>query len=143
MRAHHLAIPHGYGYVAYSVATACLVSYFMAFRVGAARRRFGVSYPALYADASVPDGTVFNCIQRAHQNTLEYLPQVLALQMAMGLQYPVVAATLGAVWAVARVAYFLGYSQGDPSKRLPGAAISGLAFLGLIGGCIRAGMGML
>jgi hypothetical protein len=39
--------------------------------------RFGVKYPALYADkATCKDADHFNCVQRAHQNSLENFPQV-------------------------------------------------------------------
>ena len=79
------------------------------------------------------------CLQRSHQNTLEYLPNVLALQIAMGIKYPIVAASLGVAWCVARVAYAVGYSTGDPMKRAPGSLAAGLVYLALIGGTVFAG----
>jgi len=81
-------------------------------------------------------------VQRSHQNTLEYLPNVLALQALMGLQFPVTAAGLGVCWAVARILYSLGYSTGDPKKRSPGSLLAGLVYLGLIGGTMYAGYSM-
>jgi glutathione S-transferase len=82
-------------------------------------------------------------LQRSHQNTLEYLPNVLALQALMGLQFPVTAAGLGVGWAVARILYSLGYSTGDPGKRSPGSLLAGLVYLGLIGGTLYAGYSMI
>ena len=81
-------------------------------------------------------------MQRSHQNTLEYLPNVLALQALMGLQFPVTAAGLGVGWTVARILYSLGYSTGDPGKRSPGSLLAGLVYLGLIGGTMYAGYSM-
>lgn len=74
---------------------------------------------------------------------LEYLPNALACQMTMGLKYPVVAAVLGGVWAISRLVYAAGYSTGDPSKRLPGSAIAGILYLGLIAGTIVASVMMI
>jgi glutathione S-transferase len=49
-----------------------------------------------------------------------------------GLAYPLTAAIVNAVWVVGRIMYTLGYSTGDPKKRIPGAGASGLAYLGTI-----------
>lgn len=68
-------------------------------------------------------------MQRAHQNTLEYLPAVLALVALLGLKHPITAAVLGTTWNIGRIIYTLGYSTGDPKRRTPGAAISSLAYL--------------
>ena len=58
--------------------------------------------------------------QRGHQNTLEQLPVFFALLILGGLKTPLLAATLGALFVVGRVLYFLGYSTGDPKKRMRG-----------------------
>eukprot|EP00890_Picochlorum_soloecismus_P006587 jgi/Picsp_1/753/NSC_04242-R1_microsomal glutathione s-transferase 3 len=142
MRPQALSVPDAYGYVLGSTALTALTTQWMAVRVALARSKYGVSYPDMYADRSVKDGNVFNCIQRSHQNTLEYLPNVLALQALMGLQFPVAAAGLGVGWVVARILYSLGYSTGDPGRRGPGSLLAGLVYLGLIGGTMYAGYGM-
>lgn len=49
-------------------------------------RRYGVKYPALYADSSNSNAEAFNCVQRGHQNTLEGYPLFLALLFASGIQ---------------------------------------------------------
>jgi glutathione S-transferase len=119
---------------------------FLAVKVAIARKDSGVAYPAMYAEgaaAKTAAGNVFNCVQRAHQNTIEYLPNALTCQMLMGLKFPVTAAAIGVAWTLGRLVYAAGYSTGDPSKRGPGSAVAGLAYLGLIGGCAYAGYSML
>ena len=37
--------------------------------------RYNVKYPLLYATGDDENSKTFNCIQRAHQNSLENLPQ--------------------------------------------------------------------
>lgn len=44
------------------------------------------------------EATRFNCTQRAHQNTLESVPMLLALEILLGLQFPLYAASLGMIW---------------------------------------------
>ena len=100
-----------------------------AIKVAIARKQYGIKYPKMYEGT---EDSVFDCVQRAHQNTLEYLPSFLALLMLNGLAAPLSTAAVGMVWNVARIAYVIGYGKGDPNGRLPGAAISGLAFLGLV-----------
>ena len=130
-------------YVLGSVAATALVTQYLAVKVAFARRECSVPYPAMYAEGSSEAAVRFNCVQRSHQNMLEYLPNVLALQMLMGLRFPITAAAMGGVWAVARLIYAAGYSTGEPAKRLPGNAIAGIVYLALIVGCGYAGYSML
>ena len=134
-----LIIPDAYGYVLGSISTTALVVQWMSIKVALARRECGVKYPKMMADGDDEQSMVFNCTQRAHQNTLETLPLALMCQALMGLKYPIVAAILGISWAVGRIIYANGYSSGDPSKRIPGSAIAGIVYLGLIIGCFVAG----
>lgn len=46
---------------------------------------FALQYPTMYSEKE----QVFNCIQRAHQNTLEVYPQWLVFQTIAALVYPV------------------------------------------------------
>eukprot|EP00877_Chromochloris_zofingiensis_P012396 jgi/Chrzof1/740/Cz01g26280.t1 len=132
LQVHALGLTPQYGYVLTSVAVTSLVVQWQAFRVAFGRRASGVKYPKMYADGDDESAQVFNCTQRAHQNTLETLPTFLALECLLGLQYPITAAVLGMVWNVGRIMYTLGYSTGDPAKRGPGAAISSLIYLAMI-----------
>ncbi|KAI9244928.1 hypothetical protein BY458DRAFT_529188, partial [Sporodiniella umbellata] len=74
----------------------------------------------------------FNCVQRAHQNTLEMFPIYSTLLLIGGLKYPEISATAGAVYLLGRIVYVSGYSTGSPSKRVRGA-FSYLGLLTLIG----------
>jgi glutathione S-transferase len=81
---------------------------------------------------------VFNCTQRAHQNTLENLPLILTTFVAplpprpaahadhawlrsalTALTMPLTAASVTGAWVVGRVLYHLGYVTGDPANVRP------------------------
>ena len=104
--------------------------------------RYDFRTDALMADGDDERSMVFNCTQRSHQNTLETVPLAIMCQALMGLKFPIVAAVMGFVWAIGRIIYANGYSSGDPAKRMPGAAISGIVYLALIIGCFVAGFKM-
>merc|ERR1712098_825104 len=84
--------------------------------VGAARKKYGVKYPDMYSK----DSEIFNCIQRAHQNTLENIPTFLFLLSTAGLSHPYISAVAGWIWIAGRVAYGLDPAL-DPAKRMQGA----------------------
>jgi glutathione S-transferase len=89
------------------------------------------------------DHPVFDCYQRAHQNTLEFLPFFLVLILAAGLRHPVVAIIVGVCWIVARIIYSIGYYTGKPNKRIPGSLLSFFALLALFGTTLSSAAGLL
>ncbi|GAA5987704.1 hypothetical protein JCM5350_008076 [Sporobolomyces pararoseus] len=97
---------------------------FQSMTVSKARKTAGVAYPAPYADNAEAARDVkakrFNCAQRAHANTLENLPIALLSLFHSGLYHPRLAALGGLIWLAGRVAYTIGYSSGEPSKRQAG-----------------------
>ncbi|KAK7494019.1 hypothetical protein BaRGS_00014677 [Batillaria attramentaria] len=101
-------LPEDYGYV---VMVGCVGNTFLnmwlAINVGRARKRFDIPYPEMYSS-----NKEFNCIQRAHQNTLENEARFLLLLFVGGLQYPRLSAAAGMVYLISRVAYALGYYTG-------------------------------
>lgn len=127
-----LAVSPAYGYVIASTAVTAAVLQWQAIRVAIARKKYGVEYPKMYADGDSKEANIFNCTQRSHQNTIETAPAMTIMICMLGLRFPITAAVLNAVWALGRIVYATGYSTGDPKKRLPGAAASGLAYLGTI-----------
>ena len=112
-----LSLPQDYGYVISAGLGATFMVMWKGIRVGMARKKYGVEYPDMYSK----DSRIFNCIQRAHQNTLENLPQFFFLLTMGGLSHPILAGTAGWVWVAGRIVYGLGYSTGDPAKRARGA----------------------
>ncbi|KAL8132766.1 hypothetical protein AgCh_008303 [Apium graveolens] len=112
-------LPKEYGYVVLILSLYGLLNFWMATQVGKARRKYNVTYPAMYASESEnKDANLFNCIQRGHQNSLEWMPSFYIFMVVGGIKHPIISAALGFVYLVARYFYFTGYSSGDPQKRL-------------------------
>ncbi|KAG2173978.1 hypothetical protein INT44_000092 [Umbelopsis vinacea] len=127
-----LTIPSEYGYViATGIASSFFVTY-LGFKVGGARKAAQIPYPYMYAEKSDAEKdakkNVFNCTQRAHQNTLEGYPMFLTLLFAGGLGFPCVSAGAGLVFLLGKFFYAQGYSTGEPAKRMRGS----FAYLGLL-----------
>lgn len=132
-----------FGYVAGVVALSSVVHHmYMPSFVMSARKKFGVSYPDLYATPencpNKENRQTFNCVQRGHQNSLENQPVFLALLLAAGLKHPVTAAVSGAIYLVGSVLYFRGYSTGNPDKRMWGA-VKYPGLFTLLGICLKWG----
>merc|ERR1711994_846893 len=96
------------------------LNFWQMMKVGKARKALNVEYPKMYSE----DKPLFNCVMRAHQNTLENLPHFLTLLMLSGMKYPRYAAGAGLVWLVGRVIYSIGYYTGEPKNRYPGFLVS-------------------
>jgi len=119
-----IEIASEYGYIVFAFVASIFLLQWMGFNVVRARSKFSVRYPTMYSDKE----PLFNCIQRAHQNTLEAYPVFLVTMFLGGLQYPTVCAAAGALWIASRVAYAKGYYTGEPSKRNRGA----FGYIGLL-----------
>ncbi|KAI0652423.1 membrane-associated proteins in eicosanoid and glutathione metabolism [Trametes meyenii] len=134
-----IVLPKEFAYPAAAVVSTFYLLLWQAFRVSGARKRAGILYPQVYAEKAEAEAKkealVFNCTQRAHQNTLELVPTIIGSTLIAGLSYPVLAAGLCGFWTFSRVLYSIGYSTGDPKKRnLAGAAVfSSLSMIGLLG----------
>ncbi|KAG1757797.1 hypothetical protein EDB19DRAFT_65401 [Suillus lakei] len=131
-----MSLPEGYGYIPGSLMTLGWILKWQTFMVGKYRGRAGIEYPQLYAEkAEVQESKAvlrFNCMQRAHQNTLESVPVVVVSTVVAGLKYPTLAAALCLAYSFGRVVYTIGYKSGEPQRRLYGSTISGLPLLGLL-----------
>ncbi|CAH2222414.1 microsomal glutathione S-transferase 3-like [Pelobates cultripes] len=118
-------LPQNFAYVILTFIYSYVMLMYLGINVGKARKKYGVKYPQMYSDKE----NVFNCIQRAHQNTLEAYPAWLIFQLIAGLAYPLSASVLGAIWVTSRFSYAWGYYTGDPQKRMKGA----YGYIGLFG----------
>ncbi|XP_056151777.1 microsomal glutathione S-transferase 3-like [Lampris incognitus] len=77
-------LPSSFGYVILTFLYSWIMLSYLGVKVGAARKKYDVKYPTMYSDKE----QVFNCIQRAQQNTLEVYPQWLVFQTIAALVYP-------------------------------------------------------
>ena len=117
-----------FAYVLLVLCSTYILNIFQMLQVGKMRMKLKVFHPVLYSDKH----PLFNCYQRAHQNTLENLPFLLVTLPLAGLRHPLIAAAFGALWIVARFTYSLAYYTGDPQKRMPSVIVSYLAQFALI-----------
>ena len=126
------------------------VNLYMGISVGAARKKFGIAYPSLYAVPGTPrayapaaeakaadatsqplselctpeDAYKFNCVQRGHQNSVENYPIIVSLAI-ISWGFPIPAGFALLSWALGRIFYFGGYSSGVESRnQLPAALLT-------------------
>ncbi|KAI8975520.1 hypothetical protein BDF20DRAFT_822741 [Mycotypha africana] len=119
-----IVIPSEYGYVLAVAVASTLHLFSIGFKVSGARKAAKVPYPYAYAERSEaekdPKKNIFNCAQRAHQNSLELFPIFSTLLLVGGLKYPQLSAGAGAFFLLGRMFYVNGYVSGEPSKRMRG-----------------------
>jgi len=131
--------PENYGFVFAGVFGTMIANLYCSINVSKHRKKFGIKYPALYADAThinkdckKEDVETFNCAQRAHQNTLESLSSVQLMGALNGLMFPQFAASCLGVYSVGRILYCNGYTKNGPDGRMLGGIVSHLGDLPLL-----------
>ena len=122
-----------------AAALPAFVNFWQMSRIMSLRKKHDIKYPTMVSEKHKD----FNCAQRAHHNTLELLPFFFPALLLGGIRYPLYAGITGAVFSVGRVMYSLGYYTGNPEKRVPGALISEVALVGLLGLNILTGANIL
>jgi glutathione S-transferase len=109
---------------------ALLLYLWMGIRVGRARTKYAVVAPAV---TGAPE---FERTLRVQMNTLEWLPLFLPSLWLFACYWdPRIAAAVGAVWILARLAYAISYVQ-DPAKRGLGFGLQALATFVLLFGAL-------
>ena len=117
-----------HAYVAIVTLLALAMYFWMSLQVPAARRKCGISAPAMTGDPLL-ERTI-----RAHYNTLEWLPIFLPALWIFAIYWSdLVAAGLGLLWIVGRIVYQIGYVSA-PEKRAPGFLIQFIAVVVLVVG---------
>jgi uncharacterized membrane protein YecN with MAPEG domain len=119
-----------HAYVAIVTLLALLLYFWMGLQVAGARRRCGISAPAMTGDPAL-ERTI-----RAHENTLEWLPLFLVPLWIFAIFWnDLVAAAVGVVWIVGRIIYQRGYVA-EAGKRSAGFLIQALAVAVLLFGSL-------
>lgn len=119
-----LTLPHTYGLVILTAVINWLVLMWQAAALGKARKQYNIPYPTMYENKYPSD---FNCVQRVHQNSLEWNPPFLIFLLISGATTPIASAAAGMVYNIGRVYYAKGYYAGNPHKGLWG--LYGLFYL--------------
>jgi glutathione S-transferase len=124
-----------YPFAALGTGLVILIYVWTGLTVGKARKAHGVDYP------NTQGNDAFNRVWRAHQNTLEALPQFLpSLWLYAVIVSDKEAGALALLWAVGRILYVRGYAKAA-DKRSTGFLISllatSLALFGALGVVIR------
>jgi len=132
-----IIVPKGVGYTSAAILSTAIVLLWQTSVVGKTRKRAEIKYPQAYAEkaeaAASKEAFIFNCAQRAHQNTLETIPIVLIMTLITAVKYPVPAAAACGLWSFSRIIYTLGYTTGEPKKRSRGN-VGYIGLIGLLGG---------
>ncbi|KAF9021025.1 membrane-associated proteins in eicosanoid and glutathione metabolism [Hymenopellis radicata] len=104
--------------------------------VGKKRKLAKIKYPQLYAEKAEAeasrDAYIFNCAQRAHQNTLEVITPVITATILTSVYYPIAAAVGCGLFVVGRAFYTKGYLAGPDSRVKKGGFIGSLSSGGLL-----------
>ncbi|EGN95831.1 hypothetical protein SERLA73DRAFT_187059 [Serpula lacrymans var. lacrymans S7.3] len=131
-----IVLPQGFGMVGLAVLSTTWVLTWQTTLVNKYRKRSGIEYPQLYAERAQveasQDALLFNCMQRAHANTLEVIPIIAITTLVAGVKHPYLAATGCGLWVLSRIPYTLGYTTGDPIKRTRRGGIVGPVMMGCL-----------
>jgi len=89
-------------------------------KVMEARKLYSVDYPTMYATKENKNSAIFNCYQRAHQNTLEIQPTFLVFTYFAAQRFPLITAISSSLVIISRFLYASGYYTGNPASRSRG-----------------------
>lgn len=119
-----IEVPRLYGLIILVAVHNWFVLMWQAFKLAKARKEYDVKYPTMYENK---EPSKFNCVQRAHQNSLEWNPGFLSFLFLSGLTTPIISTAAGLLYNIGRVYYAKGYYEGSAHKGLWG--LYGLFYL--------------
>ncbi|KAK0220399.1 hypothetical protein IW262DRAFT_1384307 [Armillaria fumosa] len=115
-----ITVPEGWAWVGAALLSTQLLLVGQTAIVGRRRGAAGIKYPQLYAEKAQEEASkeakIFNCAQRAHQNTLENIPVMYTSTFLTAVYYPTIAAAALGIWVLGRIFYTRGYITGDPAN---------------------------
>lgn len=122
-------LPNDYGYVmGVGLGFYLLQSAGLSAAVVMARRRAGISPPTMYPRDSEIEALgltpteveEYTCVQRAHQNGMEFTHIYLPMLLVSGVTNPILAASAGLVTLIGRIVSAVGYCGGPKGRHLGG-----------------------
>lgn len=131
-----IEVPTLYGLIILTSVMNWLVIMWQALKLASARKQYNVKYPTMYENK---EPSPFNCVQRAHQNSLEWNPPFLLFLYVSGLTSPILSTLAGVIYNIGRVYHAKGYYKGSPHQGLWG--LYGLFYL--IGGSVYTAFSIL
>jgi len=139
-----IEVPEGYSYVFFTCGVLpAVINIILGGKVMAARKKFDVQYPNLYATPGFhKEADGFNRVQRGHQHALETIGDFRTLAFIGALKHPLVCAVSGVFYCVGNYMYLVGYA--DVSKDVKkaryskGGPLQSLAYLAALGCGISA-----
>ena len=137
-----LQVPQNYGYVLLTCVVGPFVTTFlMGGSVMAARAKYSVEYPNLYATPGFhKEADAFNRVQRGHQSMFESLCFFVPAALVGGLKHPIAVAVEGVVYCVGGYLYLLGYADTKldvtMARHLKGGPLKTIGLFGVCGAVV-------
>jgi len=106
----------GFLFVCTRFRGSALVLQTLANKVGAARKKFEVKYPKMYAEGDSEEAEAFNNVQRGHQHALETYTQFVVMSLVSGIHFPLTTALSGLLHCKARLEWAKGYEKSADTR---------------------------
>ncbi|KAL7502900.1 hypothetical protein ACHAXN_000767 [Cyclotella atomus] len=141
-------VPEHYGWVVLGSGILPVVtSMVLGGDVMAARKKYDVQYPNLYAPPGNKNADSFNRVQRGHQNYLEGVDSYCIMTLIGGLKHPIACAVGSVLYCAGSLLYMKGYSDVTldvkTARYKKGAAIKWIGFFASFISTIKLGYSLI